>query len=297
MPTVQVNDITISYTFHTPSTSSQPNGTATEEPGTIVLVNGLADSQQTWSSQTPAFLAAGYRVLTYDNRGIGQSSAPAGPYTSALLASDLHGLLQTLGIKQAHFLGVSMGGMILQEYALSYPSGPPCGIDISSLTLACTYSAPGEFCSRMFQIWSEMARKMSVQDVMRDVTLWAFTVPFFTSRTDELRAVERDVENLELSLEAYLAQLNVIQRFDSRNSLLKLREDGKWLGGIEPRKVMVLAGRTDILTPVTLSRDLAEKIDGAQFKTVKGGHGCLWEFPRSFNETVLEFLRECKSDG
>ena len=189
-----------------------------------------------------------------------------------------------------------MGGMILQEYALTYPSSSS-GIEILSLTLACTYSSPGEFCSRMFALWSEMAQKMSVQDVMRDVTLWAFTVPFFTTRTDELRAVERDMEELDMSLAAYLAQLNVIQKFDATNGLLKLREDGKWFGGIEPRKVMVLAGRTDVLIPVTLSRELAEKIEGAQFKTVKGGHGCLWEFPEIFNETVLEFLRECKSSG
>lgn len=301
MPTVDVNSLSLSYTI-----SGPPTGTW------LVLINGLADDRQTWSANTPAFTSAGYRVLAYDNRGIGQSSRPNdGPFTADLMASDLHALLLHLDITNFHLLGVSMGGMIAQAYALEYPNSSPAaaGRTILSLSLCCTYSQPSPFCERMFALWAEMAAKMGVRDVMRDVTLWAFTVAFFRERTGELEIVEEAMRGLNMSLESYLAQLNVIQRFDSVGALRELREGGgKGLGGVDGGKVMVLAGEEDILIPVVLSRELHEAIPGSVWRTTKGGHGCLvswllvctcrsmslitlqWEFPDDFNKTVIEFL-------
>lgn len=310
MTIVEVNGISLNYLLE---------GSNSGE--TIVLVNGLADDLLTWQAQVPAFLRAGYKVLRYDNRGIGQSSHPSGPYTAEMMADDLHGLLMhtELDIKSFHLLGVSMGGMIAQSYALKYPNGSPAtqGKEMLSLSLCCTYAQRTAFCSRMFNLWSDMARKMSVQDVMRDVTLWAFTVPFFRQRTGELEEVEAAMKGLDMSLEAYLSQLNVIQEFDTTSALESLKMESKGLGGLDGRQILVLAGKTDILIPVTLSRELAERIEGAQFLTTKGGHGCMvsrfslagvvlvytfflanhlhqWEFPDEFNKTILDFLSEQK---
>ncbi len=86
MPTAQVNDIEINYRIE---------GDGDE---TIVLVNGLADDLETWVFQMDDLLGAGYRVLRFDNRGIGQTSAPPGPYTSRMLADDAKGLVDELGI-------------------------------------------------------------------------------------------------------------------------------------------------------------------------------------------------------
>src|SRR3954454_8339971 len=172
MATAHVNGITLNY-------SLEGDG-----PETVVLVNGLADDLATWDFQMDALLGAGLRVLRFDNRGIGASDAPAGPYTSALLAADAKALVDELGITDFHLLGVSMAGMIAQEYALAHPG------DLRSLTLACTYAAPGPFCSRMFALWADMAPVMGVPAVMRDVTLWAFTVPFFDEDNHDLRDFE-----------------------------------------------------------------------------------------------------------
>ena len=65
-------------------------------PETIVLVNGLADDLETWFEQVPDLLAAGYRVLRFDNRGIGKSSRPKGPYTTAQMAGDAKAPVVTL---------------------------------------------------------------------------------------------------------------------------------------------------------------------------------------------------------
>jgi 3-oxoadipate enol-lactonase len=241
---------------------------------TIVLINGLADDLETWVLQIDDCLAAGYRVLRFDNRGIGASSKPAGPYSSKMLADDAKGLVDLLGLTDFHLMGVSMGGMIAQEYALSYAR------DLRSATFACTYAAPGPFCSRMFAMWADMAPVLGVPFVMRDVTLWAFTVPFFEQRGEDLAEFETAMRYMDQPVHAYLAQLAAIQNHDTTSRLGQIAVPS-----------LVMAGEEDILIPVSLSRRLQEAIPGSQWATTKGGHGCVWEHPAEFNKTFLDFVR------
>ena len=159
MPKVFVNSIWINYTIAGPETGEW-----------LVLINGLADSLQTWGSFIPSITGgrfSDYRILAFDNRGIGKSSRPPGPYTAEMMATDLHALLLELKIDAFHLLGVSMGGMIAQSYAINYPNGSEAvqGRRLLSLSLCCTYAEPTLFCERMFSLWADMATKMSVQDV------------------------------------------------------------------------------------------------------------------------------------
>ena len=262
MPLLPLNDVELHY---------EVTG---DGPETIVLVNGLADSLDTWMLQVPAFVEAGYRVLTLDNRGIGTSSAPPGPYSSRMLADDLKAVVDELGLSGVHLMGVSMGGMIAQEYALAHPE------DLASATFACTYAAPGPFCSRMFALWRDVAPVMGVPTVMRDVTLWAFTQDFFHHREDVLLEVEREMAFADMTTPAYLAQLAVITDHDARDRLPGLSVP-----------TLVLAGEEDILIPVSLSRELHELVGGdATWATTPGGHGCMWEHPDAFNRAYLDFL-------
>jgi 3-oxoadipate enol-lactonase len=244
-----------------------------EGPQTIVLVNGLADDLETWVEQMGDFLGAGYRVLRFDNRGIGKSGRPRGPYTTAQMAADTKALVEHLGLKKFHLVGVSMGGMIAQEYALAHAG------DLKSLSLCCTYAAPGPFCSRMFALWRDMAKTMGVPAVMRDVTLWAFTQSFFAEQEETLKQFEAAMATLAQPVSAYLAQLHAIQMHDTRDRLARIRTP-----------TMVLAGAEDILIPMPLSRQLHAAIPGAQWATSKGGHAFLWEFPKPFNRKLLDFI-------
>ena len=97
-----------------------------------------------------------------------------------------------------------MGGMIAQSYALKYPS------DVLSLVLACTYAAPGPFCSRMFALWADMARSTGLGFVRRDTDLWCFTQRFYREREAELLQMEAAAGGVEQSVEAYLAQVRVL---------------------------------------------------------------------------------------
>lgn len=193
-----------------------------------------------------------------------------------------------------------MGGMVVQSYALLYPNddGNLSSLDrtaphpqMLSLTLACTYAAPSPFCTRMFSLWADMARAMDVAAVMRSVLLWAFTVPFFLTRGAELKEIEAAMEGLDMSTETYLAQLNVIQEFDSRGALGALKEERKALGALGEGRVCVFVGEEDVLIPVLLSRELEGLIVGAKWMATKGGHGCMWEFPGEFNAAYIGYLK------
>lgn len=261
MPMTRVNDIDVNYKLEG------------DGPETIVLVNGLADDLESWAFQMDDFLGAGYQVLRFDNRGIGASSKPAGPYSSRMLAADAKALVDSLGITDFHLMGVSMGGMIAQEYALAY------GGDLRTATFACTYAAPGPFCSRMFAMWELMAPVTGVPFIMRDVTLWAFTAAFFEERGEEAAEFETAMRYMDQPVHAYLAQLAVIQGHDTTSRLGEITTPS-----------LVLAGEEDILIPVALSRRIHEGIPGSEWATTKGGHGCIWEHPAEFNRTYLDFV-------
>jgi 3-oxoadipate enol-lactonase len=251
LPTANVNDISINYEIDGGDTGK----------GTIVLINGLADDLLSWGFQIPALLAAGYRVLRFDNRGIGKTDRPAGPYTSKLMAEDAKALVDHLGLSGFHLMGVSMGGMIAQEFAVAHPG------DLLSVTLACTYGKADAFCQTMFAMWADMAN------------IGMDTVPFFSERPAEAAEFAAAMGALDMSVDTYLAQLNVIQQHDAMSRVGRI-----------PVPTLVLAGEEDILIPVRLSKDLREAIPGSQWKTTKGGHACLWESPEPFNAAFLDFL-------
>lgn len=227
MPVAHVNGVDIHYELE---------GDGAE---TIVLVNGLADDLTTWAYQMPDMLAAGLSVLRFDNRGVGQSAKPVGPYTTELFADDTRALVDYLQLERFHLLGVSMGGMIAQEFAVRWSSR------LLSLTLACTYAAPGPFCGRMYAMWADIAAFAGVSTVMRDVSLWAFTPEFFETRPAEAAEFDAAMQMIAQPVPAYLAQLWSIRHHDASDRV-----------GSIACPTLVIAGEQDILIPVKLSKRL-----------------------------------------
>src|ERR1700733_6517112 len=88
----------------------------------LVLVCGTGQAAYTWSLfQVPALVAAGYTVITFDNRGMPPSDCPPAPYTVQEMAHDLAGLIEGLGLAPCRVVGFSLGAMIAQELALARP--------------------------------------------------------------------------------------------------------------------------------------------------------------------------------
>src|SRR5580658_704319 len=99
----------------------------------LLLIMGLGYSSALWHRTRP-LLSQRYRTIAFDNRGVGLSDVPPGPYSIAAMASDAAAVLDAAGIARAHVFGISMGGMIAQEFALQYPTRT------RSLILGCTSS-------------------------------------------------------------------------------------------------------------------------------------------------------------
>lgn len=261
MPTIAANGIEIVYRLE---------GEGAE---TILLINGIADEKESWGLQAGAFIEAGYRVLSLDNRGVGATGKPAGPYTARQMAGDAKAVVDALGIRDLHLLGFSMGGMIAQEYALAY------GGDLRSLVLYATYAEPGPYCLRLFETWETLARKCGMEAAVRDVLLWCFTPAFYEDQAALAKEFDDGVPALNLTAESFLSQLVAIQRHDTTDRL-----------GDIAVPTLVLAGEEDILIPPRQSRRIHERMDGAEWLTVPGGHAACWEFPASFNGAVLDFV-------
>ena len=124
-----------------------------DAPGTpLVLVMGMAGSCKGWLAlQVPDF-APHHRTLIYENRGVGESEDPGGPFTTADLADDLAGLLDALSVRRANVLGAFLGGMTAQELALRHPAR------VAKLILVGTYARPDAKRRLLIEKWREMAR-------------------------------------------------------------------------------------------------------------------------------------------
>ncbi len=107
MPLVTVNSIQMYYEIH-----------GDGEP--LVLIGGLANDASDYARMTPE-LSQRYKVITFDNRGVGRSEKPDTPYTIEMMADDVAGLLAALGVERTHILGVSMGGRIAIALTLKHP--------------------------------------------------------------------------------------------------------------------------------------------------------------------------------
>jgi pimeloyl-ACP methyl ester carboxylesterase len=148
--------------------------------GTVVFVCGLGYGTWMWNWQRDG-LAEEYDVILWDNRGSGDSDEPAGPYTVPEMSSDLDAVLADAGVKSAHVVGASMGGMIAQQYALDYDRA-------ETVSLLCTTPGgpeevpiPDETVARMFGVPEGYDRREAIRYKMKPAL------------TDEFRADHEDV--------------------------------------------------------------------------------------------------------
>ena len=108
----------------------------------LIMIRGLGSTADHWVAQMPAF-SEKFRVVIFDNRGIGRSDKPDIPYTIGMMAQDTVGLMHALNIRRAHVLGISMGGMMAQEIAIRYPEM------VHGLVLGCTHCGGKHVSPRM----------------------------------------------------------------------------------------------------------------------------------------------------
>src|ERR1051326_5307586 len=262
MPTIAVNGIDLYYVE-----------SGTGDP--LVLVMGFGGDHLSWGFQLSA-LSERYRVIAFDNRGSGRSSAPDVPYTTRMMADDTIALMDRLGIDRAHILGVSLGGMIAQELALAYPGR------VRSLQLRCTAARPDRYMLALLENL-RLARNVAGVDLaQRAMALWLFAPSTFNERPQfvEMMLHAASSQSYPQSDVGFARQGDAVMSHDALARLATIT-----------CPTLVSVGEEDQLAPVRFAREIARAVPHAEFHTVPGaGHAYFWEKSAEFNALCLDFL-------
>jgi pimeloyl-ACP methyl ester carboxylesterase len=243
----------------------------------LTLIEGIGYASWMWFRQVDA-LAARHRLVIYDNRGVGRSEGPPVPYSVRDLADDLVRLLDGLGVERTHLLGVSAGGFIAQQFALSYPDR------VEKLVLVAT--AMYGHADRIAM--PQETRRLMVPDLslppeprIRKAMSVAFAPGFAESHPEVVDAVlEMRLESPPQPIEAYMRHARANIAFDASAQVASIAAPA-----------LVLHGDQDRVIPVDNARDLASRLSNAELRILTGGgHLAFMEQPESFNRAVLEFL-------
>lgn len=244
----------------------------------LVLIMGIGYDSSLWQLHQVPALARHFRVITLDNRDAGRSSRAGAPYTIADMADDVAGLLDALDVRAAHVLGLSMGALIAQEFAVRHADR------LMRLVLSGPDSAPARQAFHPIAVWNW------VKASDRSGAWFAaqqFTCLFSTAFLRDSAAVEQTVAFLAgnrhpVIPEAYARQAGAYLAYDP----------GERLAGIRARTLIVV-GEQDLLTPPWLAREVAAAIPGARLEIIAGdgaSHVLPLERPDDFNALVVRFL-------
>lgn len=286
---VVVNDINIYYEIH-------------GEGKPLLLIEGLGYSSWMWFKQIPAF-SREYKVIVFDNRGVGNTDKPDIEYTIEMMADDAAGLLKVLGEDSAHVLGVSMGGFIAEELALRYPH------IVRSLVLVSTSFGESNRMPLASNLWNgfvkllglmpdvlEFSGKGSVPMInsfglspekrIRYGLSLAFTPEYFETHTEEVdRIVDWRLANPQPSY-AWKRQLIAGMSFDAADRVCQIKAP-----------TLVITGSEDRIVPPEVSMRLAERIPTSKFAALEGtGHLLFIEEAEEFNSIVLNLLHEVSKE-
>ena len=264
MPYEKVSDINMYYEIH-----------GQGEP--LVFINGWCMCLDLFYKLVPVFTDE-YRVITFDNRGAGKSDAPDGPYTLEMMAEDLAGLLDVIGVKKAHYLGHSMGARIAEEMALSFPE------KVSSIILAGPVTWSSEISWKPEPVTEEYIKRREAQTLEeRAWTLLRDRVnDEFIPQNYEL--AEKLVKIIMGGFGPPHAQTwhtHASQTYDNYARLPQIKAP-----------TLILAGREDKTVPLDNILILKERIPGAELAVLDNvRHFMMWESFDESNRIILDFLR------
>ncbi len=235
----------------------------------VVLINALGATLDMWAPQVDP-LAERFRLVRFDTRGHGGTTAEAGDWTVGDLAEDVTDLLDGIGADRAHMVGASLGGAIAMTAALRHPDR------IDRLVLMSTAPKLGTIAS-----WHERARTVKAEgcEALADATMSRWFSPRFHAEHPEIVAGFRE-RFAACDAEGYASCCEALAKFDLRGRL----------GGIEARTLVVYGTEDEAIAPVD-AEGIAEEIADAEIMAVEGArHLVSAERPGVVNERLVEFL-------
>ncbi|THG30990.1 alpha/beta fold hydrolase [Naasia lichenicola] len=249
----------------------------------IVLIHGWPLSGASWAHQVPAFEAAGYRVITYDRRGFGQSDKPLTGYTYDTLTEDLHALLEALDVTDVTLVGFSMGGGEVARYFTKYGTERLHSVVFAAAVPPFLAHLPGNPDGPLEE---SLAAKMTAQLTADQEAFYDdFVTQFFSvDGTLVVSEVERQ-SALELTK---LADKNAALKTMAAFAHTDFRDDLK----LVTVPTLVIHGDGDGTVPFEGSgKRTHEAIPASELHVIAGGpHGINASHPDEFNRVLLEFF-------
>ncbi len=241
----------------------------------VLFISGLADEGACWVDQV-AGLKDRYRLTTFDNRGVGRSSTPDGPFRISDFAADTAALMDALELEHVHVVGSSMGGAIAQELALAHPDR------IRSLVLNGTWCRGDRFLHEVFRNWMWSAEQAdSIRDFLVTVNLWCFSPRIWNEGIMDEWIAAAEASPHAQSVDAFCRSAQALIEHDSADRL----------GGIGA-PTLVTVGELDLCLPARFSQELVDRIPNARLVVIPGvGHQPFQEAPEDYNRLLDEFWR------
>jgi pimeloyl-ACP methyl ester carboxylesterase len=266
VPDATVNGVRLAYDVH-----------GDGEP--VVLVCALGQPAFSWTIyQVPALTAAGYQVITFDNRGVAPSDSPPGPYTVAGMAEDTAALIEALGLAPCRVAGLSLGAMITQELALARPDL------VRAAVMMGTFGRQDAFRRALTASWLALDES--------GVELPALCQAVNTAIANLSASQLDDEEAMTLYLEATTA----MPPWDGPGRLGQHLAANAYLDRLDALAgvrvpSLVIGFERDLLTSASLCREVADAIPGCRYVEIPGvAHAGPFEQPDAVNRAMLEFF-------
>jgi pimeloyl-ACP methyl ester carboxylesterase len=246
----------------------------------LIMIAGFSSVKNIWRFQTGSFKKY-YRTITFDNRGVGKSDKPTGPYTMKMMADDTIGLMDHLGIEKANVLGMSMGGMIAQELAINYPER------VEKLVLASTFARMDETsgltseASKGLETYNRsLPNEVEIRKGVETMIDLSLNKSFYRILAVTLMKIMIRLFDSS-ALNGLVGQLDAILAHDTADRLRLIKAP-----------TLVIMGANDRLIKPISSDVIANLVPKAKLvKVVGGSHAVSIEMRSEFNKEVLDFLK------
>jgi pimeloyl-ACP methyl ester carboxylesterase len=246
----------------------------------LILIMGIGYDSSLWQLHQVPALSERFRVVVFDNRDVGRSSKASSPYTIADMADDVAGLLDALEIERSHVLGLSMGALIAQEFALRH-SGR-----LDRLILSGPDSAPAKQAFHPIGVWNWVKENDASGGTFgAQQFTWLFSAAFLRNAPACKQVIDFLSSNPNpVRPDAYRRQAQAYLQYDPGDRLAEIEA-----------VTLVIVGEQDLLTPPWIAREVAEAIPHARLEIIEGegsSHVVPLERPEDFNRLVTSFLTD-----
>src|SRR5215469_7832629 len=245
----------------------------------LLMIMGLGASSAVWNPGLVNRLAESFGVITFDNRGTGQTDKPDAPYSIEMFADDAVGLLDNLNIPAAHIFGISMGGMIAQEFALRHKPR------VATLTLGCTtaggvHSVPPP--PESLKVLTAPREGVAPEEIIRRGWPLGYTADYIAKHRAELEASIPRLLKYPTPPFAFQRQLEGTYTLKTWDRLPQIEAP-----------TLVITGANDVLIPTKNSELLAGRITGAKLHVIPDvGHSFMHEAQDKFLQVFVSFLKD-----